>query len=108
MRYGIGIHTGEAVLGRVGTSRTHSAGDRVTALGDTVNTASRLESLSKDLGVEVVVSKATLATAAVPVSRLDLTPVEVRGRSGTVACLTIENARQIDAILQFAELETAR
>ncbi len=108
MRYGIGIHTGEAVLGRVGTSRTHSAGDRVTALGDTVNTASRLESVSKDLGVEVVVSKATLATAAVPVNGLDLTPVEVRGRSGTVACLTIENARQIDAILQFAELETAR
>jgi adenylate cyclase len=103
MRYGIGIHTGEAILGRVGSSRSHSAGDRVTALGDTVNTASRLESLSKELGVEAVVSKATLIAAEVSMNGLVLTPVEVRGRSGTVDCLKIKNARNLNNIVQLSE-----
>ena len=60
---GIGIHTGPAILGRVGARRR---GDRVaalTALGETVNVASRLEGRSKDLGVEAVVSLATLTAA---------------------------------------------
>jgi adenylate cyclase len=56
MRIGIGIHTGECILGRIGASAHHEAGDRITALGDAVNTASRLEGHSKTLGVELVVS----------------------------------------------------
>ena len=107
MRYGIGIHTGEAILGRVGASRNHSAGDRVTALGDTVNTASRLESLSKELGVEAVISKATLTAASVPLAGLSLTAVEVRGRSGAVACLAVKTAREIDDLVKLPETKTA-
>ncbi len=95
MRFGIGIHTGECILGRVGTSRAHSAGDRVTALGDTVNTASRLESLSKDLGVEAVVSRDTLVAAGISLDGLDLNHAEVRGRSGAIAYLGFEESSQI-------------
>jgi class 3 adenylate cyclase len=92
MRIGIGIHTGECILGRIGSSALHEAGDRITALGDTVNTASRLEGHSKSLGVEVVVSQSTLDAAGIAADQAELTSVEVRGKEQTVPCLAVENA----------------
>ncbi len=99
MRFGIGIHTGECILGRVGTSRVHSAGDRVTALGDTVNTASRLESLSKDLGVEAVTSQATLAAAGINLEGVDLLRAEIRGRSREITCLGFKTSSEISNLI---------
>ncbi len=52
MQVGIGLHYGEAVVGSIG------AGQRLdfVVIGDTVNVASRLERLTRDLDVEIVVS----------------------------------------------------
>ena len=50
--YGVGMHCGDVVLGAVGLPERSD----YTALGDTVNTASRMESLTKELGVDIVVS----------------------------------------------------
>ncbi len=58
---GIGIHTGEAVIGQMGPPKTPV----LTALGDAVNTAARLESATKELGKPVVVSRDTLEAAHV-------------------------------------------
>ena len=55
MRHGIGIHTGEALAANIGSP------DRLSYLlvGDTVNLASRLQSLTKDVGVEMILSATT-------------------------------------------------
>ena len=59
LRIGIGLHAGPAIVGEMGYGR--AAG--LTAIGDTVNTASRLEAACKELACEMVVSEAVLAAA---------------------------------------------
>ncbi|WP_204112438.1 adenylate/guanylate cyclase domain-containing protein [Shimia biformata] len=53
IQIGIGIHYGAAVLGDIGANRLEFA-----VIGNTVNVASRLESLSRPLGVPLVISEA--------------------------------------------------
>lgn len=55
MRFGVGVHTGDVVLGAVGLPERSD----YTAIGDTVNTASRMESLTKEFQVETVFSSDT-------------------------------------------------
>ena len=49
---GIGIHHGPAVVGTIG----YGTATQITAIGDIGNTASRLEALTKDCGVQLLVS----------------------------------------------------
>ncbi|HSI00980.1 MAG TPA: adenylate/guanylate cyclase domain-containing protein, partial [Reyranella sp.] len=64
LRIGIGLHSGPAIVGEMGYERAAS----LTAIGDTVNTASRLESMTKELRVELVVSQELLDRAGVDLS----------------------------------------
>ena len=75
LRMGIGIHMGPVVLGRVGGARWAD----LTALGDTVNIASRLEALNKDFNSALVVSEATLTASKLRLEG-ESREVPVRGR----------------------------
>lgn len=77
---GVGLHTGEVTICRLGTSTARET----TPIGDTVNTAARLQAASKELGWTVVASAAVLDAAGGGVHTGAMTSLEVRGRHGYV------------------------
>jgi adenylate cyclase len=76
---GIGIHTGQAIVGRMGPPKTPI----ISALGDSVNTAARLERMTRELGAPLVVSAETLRATGLHISPA-LTQVSLRGRTATM------------------------
>jgi adenylate cyclase len=76
LRMGIGLHSGPVVLGRVGGGK-----GALTALGDTVNIASRLEDLNKELGSTIVMSEEVLDTSRLRLDGGERREVPVRGRA---------------------------
>jgi len=87
VRMGVGLNSGPFMSGNVGSLRRLE----YTVHGDTVNTASRIEGLTKSLGPPILLSETTRAALLRPPP--DLTPVgevEVRGRRSAVVLWTVE------------------
>jgi len=74
IRIGIGVNTGMVVYGNIG----HSKQLQYTAIGDAMNTASRLCSSAK--AGEIIISEATMSKVAGHVEAIALPPIEVKGK----------------------------
>ncbi|MFT5433709.1 MAG: adenylate cyclase, partial [Myxococcota bacterium] len=77
---GIGVHTGDAVTGNVGSQKRM----QFTAIGDTVNTAARVESSTKTLGIRVGITRSVVDAVTCQLELGKRDTVSVKGRKAEV------------------------
>lgn len=88
LQIGIGIHFGAAIVGEMGYGRATT----LTAIGDTVNTASRLESATKELGCELLISAIAAKAAELDATLGKSCEVALRGRDERLPAIAIADA----------------
>jgi adenylate cyclase len=78
---GVGLHAGNVILGELGY------GDRflLTAIGDSVHVAARLQDLTKEYGCQLVASEIVATTAGIELVAFPQHEVQVRGREAPLA-----------------------
>ena len=93
LRIGIGVHAGPAIVGEMGYGPAIS----VTAIGDTVNTSSRLEAKTKDFGAQLIVSQHLADLAEIDTSAFRHEQIEVRGRREPMSIVVFDDAKTLQA-----------
>ena len=91
IRFGIGIHGGEVIVGDIGY-RDHMV---FTALGDAVNVAARLQEMTKSLACEVIVSEQVCASAQIVADDPPRQEVTIRGRDEPMTVRVVTDARTL-------------
>lgn len=92
LKIGIGIHSGKAIVGNMGYNKAIG----LTAIGDVVNTASRLESLTKEHKVQMIVSSETVQISQIEFFNQSAKNVSVRGRVDPIEVYAISDASQLN------------
>ncbi len=85
IKIGIGIHCGESVIGNIGSEKHIE----YTAIGDTVNVASRLQELTKELHSSIVVSEAVVNAVGDKIAFKKVGPMALRGRVDPIIVYTL-------------------
>jgi adenylate cyclase len=93
-RIGIGIHFGPVIVGEMGFPPALS----LTAIGDTVNTASRLESATKEENCQLLISETVAHGAELPAAMGRRCEITLRGREQKLVAIAIDNAASIPEI----------
>ncbi|QDP24171.1 adenylate/guanylate cyclase domain-containing protein [Bradyrhizobium cosmicum] len=95
IRFGIGVHCGEVIIGDIGY-RDHIV---FTALGDAVNVAARLQDMTKMLACEAIVSDEVRRTAGLADDSLPQQDVAIRGRDEPMAVRVVADARMLSGLV---------
>ena len=103
LRMGIGIHIGAVILGEMGYGTARS----LTAIGDAVNTASRLETLTKTYDAQLVVSEPVVTRSGwnLPLGRRE--EIQVRGRVEPLQVWVVDDALSLSQLVEIAEKASA-
>jgi adenylate cyclase len=91
LRLGIGIHLGPVILGEMGYGRATG----LTAIGDTVNLASRIEALCKPYGAELVISAHAAEAAGLARETWRRDSAMVPGRGGAIDVIIVPDAAHL-------------
>ncbi len=103
IRFGIGIHGGEVIVGDIGY-RDHMV---FTALGDAVNVAARLQDMTKSLACEAILSEEVRVTAGLSADALPQQQVGIRGRTEPMIVRSVANAKTLTALVNDVEIAAA-
>ena len=103
IRFGIGIHGGEVIVGDIGYR------DNVvfTALGDAVNVTARLQDMTKALECEVVFSDEVRERAEIPLAALPAAEVAIRGRVEPMVVRTVTHAADLSSVIESGRIKKA-
>ena len=104
IRFGIGIHGGEVIIGDIGY-RDHMV---FTALGDAVNVAARLQDMTKSLACEAIFSEEIRMTAGLAAA--DALPeheVAIRGRTDVMIVRSVADAKTLSALVGDVDVVAA-
>lgn len=85
LRIGVGVHSGDAIVGMMGPP----ASPIISAIGDNVNVAARLEGLTKDYACGIVLSAETAERGGVDCNAYPRYEAELRGRDDKIAVFTL-------------------
>ncbi|WP_340148489.1 adenylate/guanylate cyclase domain-containing protein [uncultured Sneathiella sp.] len=91
LKIGIGIHLGQVIVGQMG----YGSATSVTAIGDPVNTASRLEAMTKDYSSQLIFSQRVAERADGDFTTLRQESIEIRGRVEPLGIYIVEDARTL-------------
>ncbi|MDF2367698.1 adenylate/guanylate cyclase domain-containing protein [Sneathiella sp.] len=91
LRIGIGIHVGQVIVGQMG----YGSATSITAIGDPVNTASRLEALTKEYASQLIFSDKVANLVAEDFSELTHESTEIRGRVEPLGIYIVEDAQRL-------------
>jgi adenylate cyclase len=91
LKIGIGIHTGMAVVGRMGFGEAVY----LTAVGDTVHVASRLQDLTKEYGCQLVISELVACRAGFDVSAYPRQELALRNRNEPISIRVIDDVLRL-------------
>jgi adenylate cyclase len=104
LKIGVGIHSGPAVVGRMG----YGSSIHLTAIGDTVNVASRLQDLTKEYACPLVISEQAAQHAGLSMNGLPRHEITVRNRREALAIFAVEDVARLAQEASAAVIGNAR